>query len=117
MPRRQRTIVTSYNGDGDVHPPLQQDGGDLLPEVRLAQAQGERPRAGGDVVRRPVRIKSDPIENKLRLAADPPSCADRCVSKYLEAQETVGVVLQRANEAQLAQQKSLADMQNAMGGR
>jgi import inner membrane translocase subunit TIM10 len=44
------------------------------------------------------------------------SCADRCVAKYLEAQEKVGVVLQKANEAQAQQQKAMADMQAAMGG-
>lgn len=43
------------------------------------------------------------------------TCADRCVSKYLESQERVGAVLQRANEAQLAQQQSLTDMQRQMG--
>jgi hypothetical protein len=45
------------------------------------------------------------------------SCADRCVSKYLEAQEKVGGVLQKANEAQIQQQQNLANMQNALGGR
>ena len=44
------------------------------------------------------------------------TCADRCVSKYLESQERVGAVLQKANEAQLAQQQSLVDMQKRMGG-
>mmetsp|Transcript_25734 Transcript_25734/g.43745 ORF Transcript_25734/g.43745 Transcript_25734/m.43745 type:complete len:104 (-) Transcript_25734:1320-1631(-) len=44
------------------------------------------------------------------------SCADRCVAKYLEAQEKVGVVLQKANEAQVAQQKAMMEMQAAMGG-
>lgn len=28
------------------------------------------------------------------------SCADRCVAKYLEAQQKIGVVLQTANEQQ-----------------
>ena len=28
------------------------------------------------------------------------SCADRCVSKYLEAQQKIGIVLQTANEQQ-----------------
>lgn len=50
------------------------------------------------------------------LALGEMSCTDRCVSKYLESQEKVGVVLQRANEAQMAQQQNLADMQKAMGG-
>mmetsp|Transcript_22808 Transcript_22808/g.34733 ORF Transcript_22808/g.34733 Transcript_22808/m.34733 type:complete len:103 (-) Transcript_22808:1242-1550(-) len=53
-------------------------------------------------------------ENDLALGEM--SCSDRCVAKYLEAQEKVGVVLQKANEAQMAQQKSLQDMQNALGG-
>jgi import inner membrane translocase subunit TIM10 len=45
------------------------------------------------------------------------SCADRCVSKYLTAQERIGKVLQATNEAQMAQQKAMQDMQAAMGGR
>ena len=44
------------------------------------------------------------------------SCTDRCVAKYLAAQEKVGVVLQQANEAQAAQQKAMMEMQAAMGG-
>ena len=44
------------------------------------------------------------------------TCADRCVSKYLESQERVGAVLQKANEAQLAQQQNLTDMQQRLGG-
>jgi hypothetical protein len=44
------------------------------------------------------------------------TCTDRCVSKYLEAQERVGAVLQKANEAQLAQQQSMMEMQQRMGG-
>jgi hypothetical protein len=44
------------------------------------------------------------------------TCADRCVSKYLESQERVGAVLQKANEAQLAQQQSVMEMQQRMGG-
>jgi import inner membrane translocase subunit TIM10 len=44
------------------------------------------------------------------------TCADRCVSKYLESQERVGAVLQKANEAQLAQQQSLTEMQQRLGG-
>jgi len=43
------------------------------------------------------------------------TCADRCVSKYLEAQQRVGAVLQEANEAQLAQQKSMMEMQQKFG--
>lgn len=44
------------------------------------------------------------------------SCSDRCVAKYLEAQEKVGVVLQKANEAQAAQQQQMVEMQAKMGG-
>jgi len=40
---------------------------------------------------------------------------DRCVAKYLEAQQRVGVVLQQANEAQLEQQQQLANMQQRFG--
>jgi len=53
-------------------------------------------------------------ENDLALGEM--SCTDRCVAKYLEAHEKVGVVLQKANEAQAKQQQSLMEMQNAMGG-
>mmetsp|Transcript_29817 Transcript_29817/g.54125 ORF Transcript_29817/g.54125 Transcript_29817/m.54125 type:complete len:101 (+) Transcript_29817:143-445(+) len=52
-------------------------------------------------------------ENDLALGEM--SCSDRCVAKYLEAQEKVGVVLQKENEAQMAKQKSLVEMQNALG--
>ncbi|KAL7476678.1 hypothetical protein ACHAW6_002521 [Cyclotella cf. meneghiniana] len=51
------------------------------------------------------------------LALGEMSCTDRCVAKYLEAQEKVGMVLQRANEVQAKQAQALADMQNALGGR
>ena len=44
------------------------------------------------------------------------SCADRCVSKYLESQQRIGAVLQQANEQQQAQQQSMMEMQKAMGG-
>jgi hypothetical protein len=37
------------------------------------------------------------------------------VAKYLEAQEKVGKVLQKANEDQVQQQKSMMDMQAALG--
>mmetsp|Transcript_30158 Transcript_30158/g.39468 ORF Transcript_30158/g.39468 Transcript_30158/m.39468 type:complete len:104 (+) Transcript_30158:128-439(+) len=50
------------------------------------------------------------------LALGEMSCSDRCVGKYLEAQEKIGVVLQKANEEQAAQQQSMMEMQNAMGG-
>ena len=43
------------------------------------------------------------------------SCLDRCVAKYMDAQEKVGVVLQRANEQQAAQQLQMQNMQQAMG--
>jgi hypothetical protein len=43
------------------------------------------------------------------------TCTDRCVSKYLEAQERVGAVLQKANEAQMAQQQNMIEMQQRMG--
>lgn len=45
------------------------------------------------------------------------SCTDRCVAKYLESQQRVGEILQKANEAQMAQQQSMAEMQQSMGGR
>ena len=44
------------------------------------------------------------------------SCTDRCVAKYLESQQRVGQVLQKANEAQLEQQQNLAAMQQRFGG-
>ena len=44
------------------------------------------------------------------------SCVDRCTDKYLDAQEKVGFVLQRANEEQAKQVQSMQQMQNAMGG-
>eukprot|EP00540_Astrosyne_radiata_P002414 CAMPEP_0116828256 /NCGR_PEP_ID=MMETSP0418-20121206/3556_1 /TAXON_ID=1158023 /ORGANISM="Astrosyne radiata, Strain 13vi08-1A" /LENGTH=105 /DNA_ID=CAMNT_0004457127 /DNA_START=63 /DNA_END=380 /DNA_ORIENTATION=- len=50
------------------------------------------------------------------LALGEMSCTDRCVAKYLESQELVGGVLQKANEAQAAQQKAMMEMQSAMGG-
>ena len=43
------------------------------------------------------------------------SCTDRCVAKYLEAQEKVGVVLHKANEQQMAQQQNMMEMQKSMG--
>jgi mitochondrial import inner membrane translocase subunit TIM10 len=43
------------------------------------------------------------------------SCTDRCVSKYLEAQEKVGLVLQKANEAQMQQQQQMQQTMGAMG--
>ena len=43
-------------------------------------------------------------------------CTDRCVSKYMESMEKVGVILQKANESQASQQKAMSDMQNAYSG-
>jgi import inner membrane translocase subunit TIM10 len=43
------------------------------------------------------------------------SCLDRCVAKYMDAQEKVGVVLQRANEKQAAQMQQMQQMQQSMG--
>jgi Tim10/DDP family zinc finger len=40
------------------------------------------------------------------------SCTDRCVSKYLESQQLVGQVLQKANEQQ---QQQMMEMQKRMG--
>ena len=42
------------------------------------------------------------------------SCIDRCVSKYMEAQKKVGVVLQKANEKQAMQQQQMQAMQGGM---
>lgn len=44
------------------------------------------------------------------------SCIDRCTAKYLDAQEKVGLVLQRANEEQAKQMQNMQQMQNAVGG-
>jgi len=51
------------------------------------------------------------------LALGEMSCVDRCVSKYLESQEKVGVILQKANEQQVQQQQRLQEMQQTFGGR
>ncbi|VEU33691.1 unnamed protein product [Pseudo-nitzschia multistriata] len=45
------------------------------------------------------------------------TCADRCVSKYLEGQERIGVVLQKANEEQAQQMAAQQQMQQQFGGR
>jgi import inner membrane translocase subunit TIM10 len=50
------------------------------------------------------------------LALGEMSCTDRCVSKYLEAHDKVGSVLQKANETQAKMQQSQIEMQNAFGG-
>ena len=43
------------------------------------------------------------------------SCLDRCVSKYMDAQEKIGQVMQKANEQQAAQAQQIMDMQKAQG--
>ena len=43
------------------------------------------------------------------------TCADRCVSKYLEGQQLIGVVLQKANEQQAQQQQAMQSMQQQFG--
>jgi hypothetical protein len=43
------------------------------------------------------------------------TCTDRCVAKYLEAQQRVGAVLQTANEEQMKQQENMAAMQRQYG--
>mmetsp|Transcript_31746 Transcript_31746/g.46796 ORF Transcript_31746/g.46796 Transcript_31746/m.46796 type:complete len:102 (+) Transcript_31746:136-441(+) len=47
------------------------------------------------------------------LALGEMSCTDRCVAKFLEAQEKVGVILQKANEQQVAQQANMQNMQQS----
>lgn len=44
------------------------------------------------------------------------SCVDRCVGKYMESQERIGLVFQKFNEAQAAQQQNLQQMQQSYGG-
>jgi import inner membrane translocase subunit TIM10 len=44
------------------------------------------------------------------------TCTDRCVSKYLEGQQLIGVVLQKANEQQMQQQQAMQQMQGQFGG-
>jgi hypothetical protein len=39
-----------------------------------------------------------------------------CVSKYLESQQLIGGVLQRANEEQIQQQQAAAQMAQQFGG-
>ncbi len=50
------------------------------------------------------------------LALGEMACTDRCVSKYMEAMEKVGAVLQQANESQAQQQQNLQQMQQAYNG-
>lgn len=38
------------------------------------------------------------------------SCIDRCVSKYMEAQEKIGIVLQKANERQSQQMQAMQNI-------
>lgn len=49
------------------------------------------------------------------LALGEMTCVDRCVSKYLESQQIVGAVLQKANQDQLEQQQNMIAMQNKLG--
>jgi len=44
------------------------------------------------------------------------TCTDRCVSKYLEGQQLIGVVLQKANEQQAQQQAAMQSMQQQFNG-
>ena len=50
------------------------------------------------------------------LALGEMTCTDRCVSKYLEAQQIVGAVLQKENEAQMERQQQMMQLQKQMGG-
>lgn len=43
------------------------------------------------------------------------TCTDRCVSKYMEAHEKVGVILQEANAAAEQQQQQQMAMQQRYG--
>jgi import inner membrane translocase subunit TIM10 len=44
------------------------------------------------------------------------TCTDRCVSKYLDSQQLVGGVLQKANEQQMQQQQQMVQTQQQLGG-
>mmetsp|Transcript_5473 Transcript_5473/g.14843 ORF Transcript_5473/g.14843 Transcript_5473/m.14843 type:complete len:153 (-) Transcript_5473:400-858(-) len=44
------------------------------------------------------------------------ACTDRCVAKYLDSQQLVGAILQKANEAQLQQQQQMQAMNQQFGG-
>ncbi|CAM9953512.1 unnamed protein product [Choristocarpus tenellus] len=44
------------------------------------------------------------------------SCVDRCVGKYMEAQEQVGGILKRAEENMQAQAQASQNAQGMMGG-
>ena len=56
------------------------------------------------------------LKSRISFLTLKPSSLDRCVSKYLEGQQLVGVVLQKANEAQQQQQQQMMQMQQQMGG-
>jgi import inner membrane translocase subunit TIM10 len=53
--------------------------------------------------------------NDQDLSLGEMTCTDRCVSKYLESQQLIGGVLQKANEAQAQQQQQMTQMQQKMG--
>lgn len=53
--------------------------------------------------------------NDQDLSLGEMTCTDRCVSKYLESQQLIGGVLQKANEAQAEQQQQMTQMQQKMG--
>lgn len=50
------------------------------------------------------------------LALGEMTCTDRCVAKYLESQQLVGAVLQKANQDQLEQQQNMIAAQKRLGG-
>jgi import inner membrane translocase subunit TIM10 len=45
------------------------------------------------------------------------SCMDRCVAKYLESQEKVGLLMQKFNDAAVAQQQSMEEIQAQLAGK
>ncbi len=42
---------------------------------------------------------------------------DRCVAKYLESQEKVGLLMQKFNDAAVAQQQSMEEIQAQLAGK